>query len=248
MSDDGVKVSQEHWEATHAVAPRMRLPSTLLVATRDLQKLLARYIRPGMKVLEIGCAPGKQLAYVAKVLGAEVSGIDYSSVGVKFTDQLFAALDINADVRCEDMFNSSFPTASFDVVYSIGVVEHFDDPGRIIRIHAEFLRPGGTAVIALPNYGGIYGRLQSWFDPDNLAIHNVEMMSPEALAKLAPQDDGTEYEVFRFGRVNPWLINWERRMPRILSRALCLAGNAIAFLQPVRIDALSPLLVLRITR
>jgi len=201
-----------------------------------------------MSVLEIGCAPGKQLAYVAKVLGAEVSGIDYSTVGVGFTNQLFKALEIGADVRCEDMFNNTFPPGSFDVVYSIGVVEHFDNPARVIRIHTDLLKPGGTAVIIIPNYGGVYGRLQSYFDPENLSIHNLEMMSLEQLSKLAPADGVSSVEVFHSGRVNPWLVNWERKMPGMLARLLCITGNAAAFLQPIRLDALSPMLVLKMTR
>lgn len=201
-----------------------------------------------MRVLEIGCAPGKQLAYVSKVLGAKVSGIDYSTAGVGYTNKLFGALDIDGDVRCEDMFNSSFPSDSFDVVYSIGVVEHFDDPRQLIEIHTEFLGHGGTVLIAIPNYGGIYGRLQGRFDPENLSIHNLDMMHIDSFRRLAPRNSVSGAEVFTYGRFNPWLINRERKMPAIAAKILCMTGNFTALLQPFNINAISPMLVLKITR
>jgi len=248
MEKHGVKTTREHWESTHAVAPRMRLPSPLLVSTRDIQQLLRKHINPGMRVLEIGCAPGKQLAYVSKVLGAKVSGIDYSTVGVRYTNELFSALGIAGDIRCEDMFNSNFPSNSFDVVYSIGVVEHFDDPRHLIEIHTEFICQGGTALIAIPNYGGIYGRLQSHFDPENLSIHNIDMMQVDSFRRLAPRDGVSNTEAFSYGRFNPWLVSWERKMPAIVAKTLCMAGNFTAFLQPFNIKSISPMLVLKITR
>ncbi len=248
MEKHGVKTTREHWDATHAVAPRMRLPSPLLVSTRDIQRLLRKHIKPCMRVLEIGCAPGKQLAYVSKVLGAKVSGIDYSTVGIGYTHKLFSALDIDGDVRCEDMFNSSFPSDSFDVVYSIGVVEHFEDPRHLIEIHTELLCQGGTALIAIPNYGGIYGRLQDHFNPENLSIHNLDMMQIDSFRSLAPRGDFSNIEVFSYGRFNPWLISWERKMPAIVAKILCMVGNFTALLQPFNITTISPMLVLKITR
>jgi 2-polyprenyl-3-methyl-5-hydroxy-6-metoxy-1,4-benzoquinol methylase len=248
MSDQGVKTTREHWDRAHATAPRMRLPSRWVVTTRDIQGLLRRQISPGMQVMEIGCAPGKQLAYVAKMLGAKVSGIDYSAVGVRYSEALFKALGIDGDVRCEDMFSSSFSKGAFDVVYSIGVVEHFDDPTEVIELHAQFLRAGGTALIAIPNYGGIYGRLQAQFDPENLAIHNLDMMHKSQFLALAPSTEIAHSEVFHYGRFNPWLVSWQRKLPAALSKSICILGNALGLVQPVTIDSLSAMLVLKMTR
>ena len=237
-----------HWENTWAVPPRWRLPSSLAISTRNIQRVLGPHIAAGARVLEVGCAPGKMLAWLASTRGAYVSGLDYSERGIAWSRQLFDSLGLRADLRCEDVFATSFPEGSFDVVYSVGVIEHFEDPRRIVRVHAALLRPGGTAIITVPNYQGIYGRIQRWFDAESLEWHNLEIMSRDALARLAPRDLVEGVRTYRAGSLNPWQITFERRWPRPLARAVCYAGNAIGLLQPFIIGPLAPILVLEMRR
>jgi 2-polyprenyl-3-methyl-5-hydroxy-6-metoxy-1,4-benzoquinol methylase len=65
-----------HWDEAWAVPPRWRLPSPLIVGTRNMQRILRPEVRAGMRVLEIGCAPGNILGWVDAARGAEVSGPD----------------------------------------------------------------------------------------------------------------------------------------------------------------------------
>lgn len=240
--------TQTHWDETWATPPRWRLPSSLSVATRNMQRLLRPHLRQGMRVLEIGCAPGKILAWVAATFDAEATGVDYSERGIAWSRTLFERLGIPADLRCEDVFRTTLSPGSFDLVYSSGVIEHFEDPRPIVRSHVALTRPGGKALIALPDYGGIYGRLQRWFDPANLAIHNLEIMTPEALIDLAPQELAATVRSYSAGRVSPWQISLDRRLPRPIGRAAAYALNVAALLQPIDITPLCPLLVLEITR
>ena len=114
---------------------RLRCRRRLIVSTRDLQRLIARHVRPGQRVLEIGCAPGKMLAWVAAALRGQVSGLDYSRRGLDQALRLFDALHLSADLRCEDLRQTTLPRASFDIVYSLGVIEHFEDPREIVSDH-----------------------------------------------------------------------------------------------------------------
>lgn len=247
-ANDGRMTTREHWEGVHSAQPRMRLPSMLLVSTRNLQRLLTNYIKPGMKVLEIGYAPGKQLAYVAKILKANVSGIDYSESGVSFSRRLFNKSDINADLRCEDIFATTLERASFDFVYSVGLVEHFDDPSVIVRRHVELVKPGGTSLIVIPNYQGIYGRLQRYFDPDTLLIHNLNIMSCNAMAKLAPWELSARVETEAVGSVDPSLVSFHKKWPAPITRVLHLFLNGIGVLQPFDIRILSPWIAMTVVR
>lgn len=248
MPDENRKTTRRFWDSVHAGAPRPRLPSRLLVPTRDLQRLLGEEVRPGMHVLEIGFAPGKQLASLAARRGARVAGVDYSETGVRHARELFSALGLEGDLRCEDVFQTSFERARFDVVYSVGVIEHFEDPSELVRIHVELLRPGGTALIFIPHYGGVYGSLQRRFDPDNLAIHNLGIMHAEALLALAPVDLVKQAKAFPCGRINPWQVSWHKGMPRPLALATGVALNAAGVLQPFDINALCSMLALRLVR
>ncbi len=241
------KTTVDHWDTAWAQRPRPRLPTGLDVGTRSVQAVIRRKIRPGMNVLEIGCAPGKMLGWVAKSLGAGVSGVDYSPQGVEVTRWMMGEMGIDADIRQEDIFETSFAPGSFDVVYSNGVIEHFDDPRELVAIHVRLLRPGGTAIILIPNYGGIYGRLQRHFDPENLAIHNLSIMNESALQGLVSPSDGDQITVYRTGLPSPWIVSWQRRWGA-MGLYFSWAMNVVSLILPVRPASLRPLLVLEIRR
>lgn len=250
MAADGSAelTTRGHWDEAWAQPPRWKLPSPFFVTTRNMQRLLTPHVRPQMQVLELGCAPGKILAWVASALGARVSGLDYSERGIRWSRTLFDRLGIEADLRCENVFHTTFPAGTFDVVYSSGLIEHFEDPHDIVRAHVLLLKPGGRAIIAIPDYGGLYGRLQRWCDPENLAIHNLGIMNPQALRALAPDDLCEVARVYRAGRLSPWQISFERRLPAPIGKGLSLVLNGVGLVQPADIAPLCPLLVLDLKR
>jgi 2-polyprenyl-3-methyl-5-hydroxy-6-metoxy-1,4-benzoquinol methylase len=237
-----------HWDDVWAGKVRMRLPSPWVVSTRNLQRLLRPLVRPGDRVLEIGCAPGKMLAWVAAELGANVSGLDYSEKGLATARTLFSALGLHADFRCEDLRATTYPEASFDVVFSVGVIEHFDDPRDVVHDHLRLLAPGGTALMTVPNYRGIYGRLQAYFDKESLLYHNLDIMTCDALKALVPADESIEVRSYPAGRVSPWMLSMTKRWPAPVVLAIGYLANTVALLQPVDVTALCPMLVLNVRR
>jgi 2-polyprenyl-3-methyl-5-hydroxy-6-metoxy-1,4-benzoquinol methylase len=243
---DNAKTTVQHWDAVYGRPPHLRLPLAFVVSTRNLQRLLERYVRPGMTVVEVGCAPGKHLAWVTHTLGAHVSGLDYSARGLEFSRRLFEALGLTGDLRCEDLLNTTLANDAFDLVYSVGVIEHFDDPRPIVARHVALARPGGVVVIAVPNYRGVYGTLQRHFDAPNLAIHNLQIMTEDGLRGLAPS--GTRVRAYPFGRLDPWLVNFGRRWPSVLATAVSWALNGVGLIQPVALKPLAPWLVLEIAK
>lgn len=242
------KTEKHFWIRTHETPIRFRLPSPLNIGTSNTLRLLRRCVPLGSRVLEIGFAPGKILAYLVSRCSAIVSGVDYSETGVATARKLFDHLGLAGDLRCEDFFASTFPKQSFDFVYSLGFVEHFDNASTVVERHFQYLAPGGRALIAIPNYGGIYGKLQSVLDPENLDIHNLQIMRHEALLGLAKGLAVSTVKTYAFGRVNPGLLSFHRKLPRLASTGVQLAGNLIGLLQPIDIAALCPLLVLEFTR
>lgn len=244
----GRKVQQAHWDATWGSAVRPRLPSRLNVGIYNITRLLSRHVRPGSRYLEVGCAPGKLLAWVARILRAEVAGIDYSDAGILQCQRLFAALNLDVPLYQQDFFNHALPPESFDVVASFGFIEHFDDPVPAVERHLQLVKPGGLALITVPNYGGIYGKLQGWCDPQNLALHNVGIMSVVALRKLVDPTRFASVRTYAFGNIDPWLITFDKRLPAGLARLLSLGVNGVGLLQPMSAAALAPLLVLEIRK
>lgn len=242
---DGRKTDPAHWDEAWKSSVRLRLPSRLNVGIRNITRLLVRHVRPGYRYIEIGCAPGKLLAWVASVLHAQASGLDYSAAGIAQCRKLFAALSLDIDLYQADFFDHSLPSESFDVVASFGFIEHFDDPSDAVERHLRLVKPGGTAVIAVPNYGGMYGKLQRWCDPENLALHNLKIMTPAALSALVPGQVG-RVRGRAFGSLDPWLVSLDKKLPPRVARALSLGLNTLGLAQPATISACAPLLVLEV--
>lgn len=137
----------------------------------------------GAEVLEIGCAPGKWLLYYAERFGARPIGIEYTEVGVELTRRNLAEVGVPGTVIRGDFF--TVEPVQADLVLSLGFIEHFDDIERAFLRHLEFLRPGGTLVLGVPNFGGVLGAVQRWADPEHLDRHNRAAMRPELYRRLA---------------------------------------------------------------
>lgn len=247
-NNQGRKTEQAHWDAAWKSPIRHRLPSMLNVSTLNYARLLKKHVRPGSRYIEIGCAPGKMLAWVAGVLKAQVTGLDYSEPGITKCRELFDVLGLKVDLHHEDIFKHQLRPASFDVVTSFGVIEHFDDPRPVVQRHLDLLRPGGVALIAVPNYGGVYGSLQRWCDAPNLALHNLEIMNARALTALVDSPDVESVRAYPYGSMSPWLVSFDKRLPGFAAKLVSIGVNAAGLLQPLTIKALAPLLVLEVKK
>jgi ubiquinone/menaquinone biosynthesis C-methylase UbiE len=105
----------------------------------------------GERVLEIGCGTGSDLLQFAKH-GAVATGIDITTEHIRLARERVGSL---AQVSHGDGTNIPYPDASFDYVYSHGVLHHLDQPRRMVEEIFRVLRPGGrfnVHVYALWSY------------------------------------------------------------------------------------------------
>jgi SAM-dependent methyltransferase len=142
--------------------------------------LFKRFLKKGdSSILEIGCARAKQLIYFAKEFGYRVWGIELSEPGAELARKNLSLAGVKGTILCEDMLNTSLPEESFDVVYSMGLVEHFDNPEEAIDAHSKLLKNGGTMIITVPNFRNsiylsgcrLFG-VRDWI----LKMHNLDTM------------------------------------------------------------------------
>jgi SAM-dependent methyltransferase len=113
-------------------------------------KHVKRYLPkdPGASCIEVGFVPGEMLLYFASHFRYQVSGIDFSpqvhDLNQAFTAQGIAAELIEADFLA---WNS---VKNFDLVYSHGFIEHFENYPFVIKKQWELVKPGGLLLMTIP--------------------------------------------------------------------------------------------------
>ncbi|MDO8607362.1 MAG: class I SAM-dependent methyltransferase [Phaeospirillum sp.] len=105
----------------------------------------------GKRVLEVGPGAGGHSALFAKY-GARMTSLDITPARARATNAKFRLMGERAE-GCNavngDSENLPFADASFDIVYSNGVLHHTLDTEQAIAEVFRVLKPGGHAVIML---------------------------------------------------------------------------------------------------
>ena len=105
------------------------------------------------KILDIGSGDGSFLKIAGEVVPAEYSACDY-------TDEIIDHSDIAVDVVDLNSQSLPYPENYFDAVSMTEVIEHLENPRKIVREIFSVLIPGGTVVISTPNILNIKSRLR----------------------------------------------------------------------------------------
>lgn len=105
-----------------------------------------------LRVLEIGCGMGTDGAQFAKA-GADYTGIDLTDAAVELARKRFQVSGLKGQFRVADAERLDFPDASFDLVYSHGVLHHTPDIEAAVREIHRVLKPGGRAMVMLYHRG-----------------------------------------------------------------------------------------------
>jgi len=109
----------------------------------------------GKKVLEIGCGMSTMIMNWARH-GAEVTAIDLNPVAIAQTRRRFEVFGLTGSIQEMDATALQFPDASFDYVYSWGVLNHSPNLAASISELLRVLRPNGEYGIMLYNRASVY--------------------------------------------------------------------------------------------
>ncbi|MEA2173247.1 MAG: hypothetical protein QOD00_839 [Blastocatellia bacterium] len=101
-----------------------------------------------LRVLEVGCGLGTDGAQFARA-GADYTGVDLTEAAIELARTRFELFDLPGTFRTADAESLDFPSESFDLVYSHGVLHHTPDTERAVREVHRVLRKGGRAVVML---------------------------------------------------------------------------------------------------
>jgi methionine biosynthesis protein MetW len=157
-------------------------------AVRHDFEAIAAWIKPGSRVLDLGCGDGDLLAYLEEGRQIKGYGVEITSEGVLAS----VKRGINVlQMNLEDGL-SIFETASFDYVILSRTLQAMHNTEGILQ---EMLRVGREGIVTFPNFGYWRNRIQvlagrmpvseeipyQWYDTPN--IHLCTLNDFEELCK-----------------------------------------------------------------
>lgn len=102
--------------------------------------------RKGLRVLDVGCGFATTSEHIQK-LGNEVTGIEESAVACDVARTRLSRV-VQSDLQQADLGGETF-----DVIIFADVLEHLPWPVGVLRRYLQWLAPGGSVIISLPNVG-----------------------------------------------------------------------------------------------
>jgi 2-polyprenyl-3-methyl-5-hydroxy-6-metoxy-1,4-benzoquinol methylase len=211
----------------------------------DESEVLAAHNWKGKRVLDVGCGTGLMAYEIAKHGAARMLGVDYSPEGIALAQKNYT--HANLEFRCEDIFKSKALKEKFDVVVSLGTLEHMDDPLHALKVFKKLLKPGGTIILTCPNWvnprGIVLMTLKTLFDAP-ITLADIHFFSPRwfevASKKLGMTLEWKTFDQSRAAGEN-LIKDFQKRIPNVLRDAKLpnKEKNVQALLNWLRDDALT---------
>lgn len=104
-------------------------------------------------ILDFGCGPGYMIGHLMDISAGNCYGLDFSKESVEQVNRRFKGRPGFGDAIFVKTLPSSYKDASMNLVISVEVVEHLDNPqlaGMLQEIH-RLLKRDGYIVITTPN-------------------------------------------------------------------------------------------------
>jgi hypothetical protein len=170
------------WDAYYA-HPYVTASFTRRYTARKLVELFHQFGAPNPWIVELGGAN----SCFFDTLQAELSPSRYSIVdnNQKGLDLFCSRIARSSNVEAINLDLASIaPKLAGDIVFSIGLVEHFDEAGtrRVIDAHFSAVRPGGIVLISAPTPTLLYRivrcaaeKLGLWIFHDERPISSAEL-------------------------------------------------------------------------
>ena len=99
-------------------------------------RVIRKYVRPGGRILDVGCGPGASAIYLA-ARGYEVVALDNDRDVLAMLQRNVAGLELPIRAIQADAWEVDRLEERFDLAFSIGVLEHFDAPEFVALLRRQ---------------------------------------------------------------------------------------------------------------
>jgi len=174
-------------------------------------------LKPGMKVLDIGCGWGSFVGYAAEKYGVHVTGVSVSKEQIAYARKRYAHLPV--DVRFQDYREV---TGKFDRVFSAGMFEHVGP-----RNHREYFEVAervlaDDGLFLLHTVGGnrslqsVDAFIDKYIFPDSVMPSGAQVS--RAVEGLFVIEDWHNFGPDYDKTLSAWFENFDRNWPTIRAR------------------------------
>jgi 2-polyprenyl-3-methyl-5-hydroxy-6-metoxy-1,4-benzoquinol methylase len=184
----------------------------------DMEELdfLITQIKPGSKILEIGCSNGFITEYIHEHTSSSILGIDFSNVAIEQARERTKKKTASLQFECVDLIQEEIPGDDFDTILLIDSIYFLDDTkDALLKINKE-LCMAGKMILSIFQY-------KEDDDQEEILLPNHTFLS-QALNEL-----GFDYIWFDFTE-NVWAhgeMNY--RVAEELKDAFIKEGNAFLY-------------------
>jgi SAM-dependent methyltransferase len=145
--DERAPFVQALLRARHAAYPPGEFvdQESFMLASEVLTLARAAGVAPGVRVLDLCCGVGGPGRLIARELGCDYLGVDYSASAIEIARE--RARDLPC--RFEVAQVPPVPAGPFDVVLLLETILAFSDKGSLLREVSQVLAPGGRFALTL---------------------------------------------------------------------------------------------------
>ena len=108
----------------------------------------ARWVPPGSRILEVGCATGYLGRYLMRANEARIVGVEIDPGAAKAASEWYDRVIVGSIEREEVLAQLQGP---FDVILLLSVLEHLQEPGAALVHLRPLLGDDGVLLVSLPN-------------------------------------------------------------------------------------------------
>jgi 2-polyprenyl-3-methyl-5-hydroxy-6-metoxy-1,4-benzoquinol methylase len=165
---------QEYWEKTWQDRKVIGAINLKNYTQSRFDLIFSKYLprSKNISLIEAGCAQSSWLPYFNLSFRYKISGIDYSETGCEKAQQNLLKYHVEGKILCRNFFDENQDLfQQFDIVFSRGVIEHFEKPEIVLKRFYNFLKPEGMIVTIIPNMTRLMGKLQKMVNKPVYDLH-----------------------------------------------------------------------------